>query len=431
MAAATGDQRQRLIEVMIAMAACYGYGGASVTRVVREAGVSRPTFYEHFADKDECFIAAFREIAARVEPGLERGGELSLAENVAVLLESAARDPAAARFCLLEGLAGDERVRAEHRALMARAENSIERYLEGPPGGAPRLRIPPRGALGGLAGVVAIKAFAGEADRLGELRDDLVAWVESYAIPATSRCLTAAEWEALGEGLVGAGRDSLGPAVLERRLPRGRGALPPAVAASERRERIMAAVARQAREQGYTAMSVANIVATAGVTREAFYEQFRGKEDAFLATQVFALESSVGDTAGQFFNEASWPERVWNGLKAMLEYVAAQRDLVYVDLIECYAAGPAAIRRTTENRMAYTLFLEDGYRQRPEAAGLPRLFSEAIASGVHELLRRQVAMGRTERMLEVLPQAAYLTLAPFIGAEAALSLVEERCRKAA
>ena len=36
------------------------------------------------------------------------------------------------------------------------------------------------------------------------------------------------------------------------------------------------------------------------------------------------------------------------------------------------------MRRSFDNRMAYTLFLEDGYRQRPEAERLPRLCSEAI-----------------------------------------------------
>ncbi len=94
-----------------------------------------------------------------------------------------------------------------------------------------------------------------------------------------------------------------------------------------------------------------------------------------------------------------------------------------MDLVESYAAGPAAIRRSFENWIAYTLFLEEGYRQRPEAESLPRLCSEAIGGAIHELLRRQVVRGRGGAMLEILPQAAYVALAPFIGIEASLALV--------
>ena len=115
-------------------------------------------------------------------------------------------------------------------------------------------------------------------------------------------------------------------------------------------------------------MTVADIVTMASVTREAFYEQFRGKEDAFLAAQAFGVEQSIALTASRFFGEEAWRDRAWNGCEATCRYVAGQRDLVYVDLVESYAAGPAALRRSFENRMAYTLFLEDGYRQRPEAA---------------------------------------------------------------
>jgi AcrR family transcriptional regulator len=166
----------------------------------------------------------------------------------------------------------------------------------------------------------------------------------------------------------------------------------------------------------------------AGITREAFYQQFRGKEDAFLATQAFSLETSISLTAGRFFGEDAWPDRVWSGLEATLGYIAAQRTLVYVDLIESYAAGPAAIRRSLDNRMAYTLFLEDGYRQRPEAGRLPRVTSEAISGAMQELFRLQVARGHGDRMLELLPQAAYLTLAPFIGPGEALRLIEIKMR---
>jgi hypothetical protein len=88
--------------------------------------------------------------------------------------------------------------------------------------------------------------------------------------------------------------------------------------------------------------------------------------------------------------------------------------------------GAAALRRSFDNLMAYTLFLEDGYRQRPRAGELPRLCSEAIAASVLGMMRRVVYEGRTARMRELLPQAAYVALAPFIGPAAAMGVVEAK-----
>jgi AcrR family transcriptional regulator len=179
-----------------------------------------------------------------------------------------------------------------------------------------------------------------------------------------------------------------------------------------------------AREKGYMATTVADIVATAGVTREVFYEQFRGKHDAFLVAQGRGLEESVGVAAAEYFRASSWPDRVWSAGGAMLTYTAEHTDNAYVELVESPTTGAAAIQRSFENRMAYTLFLEDGYRQRPEAERLPRLCSEAIGGGLMELLRRQFILERAERVLELIPQGAYVTLAPFIGAAEAAEYVE-------
>jgi AcrR family transcriptional regulator len=418
--------RDRLIEAMIVTAARYGYGGASVARVLRQAGVSRATFYKHFANREACFAAAYRDVR---DEGLQALAAAPEGSNLAILealLGGAERNPAAARVFFIESLAAGAEIRREHEETLSAIDRALETRLDAAAAAGKRLELPARMLLGGVAGVVALRVFRGEAGRLGALSEDLLAWSASYALPGDAPRRDSAAWEQVGRGLGSSIGESLGDDLFKHRLPRGRSALPPTQAAGEQRERVLAAVALLSKEKGYAAMSVADIVATAAITRETFYEQFRGKEDAFLATQAFGLEASVSLTAGKFFSEEAWPDRVWSGLEAAFGYIAAQRTLVYVDLAESYAAGPAAIRRSLENRMAYTLFLEEGYRQRPEAKRLPRLTSEAISGAMQELFRRQVALGRSARMLELLPQAAYLTLAPFIGPGAALELIEAK-----
>ena len=53
------SQRSRLLEAMAAVVSERGYASAAVADVVAHAGVSRKTFYEHFANKEECFLAAY------------------------------------------------------------------------------------------------------------------------------------------------------------------------------------------------------------------------------------------------------------------------------------------------------------------------------------------------------------------------------------
>lgn len=65
-------QRERLIVAMLRAAAELGYRSANVQDVIERAGVSRPTFYEHFANKEDCFLAAFDTSAQRLRDKVER-----------------------------------------------------------------------------------------------------------------------------------------------------------------------------------------------------------------------------------------------------------------------------------------------------------------------------------------------------------------------
>jgi AcrR family transcriptional regulator len=53
------SQRGRMLEAMAVAVGNKGYTGVAVADVVAGAGVSRETFYQHFADKEKCFLAAY------------------------------------------------------------------------------------------------------------------------------------------------------------------------------------------------------------------------------------------------------------------------------------------------------------------------------------------------------------------------------------
>src|ERR1700693_5927316 len=68
--AVRASQRERLLRSVIAAVSESGYLAVTVADIVRRARVSRAAFYAHFADKEDCFLAATAE-----------GGEL-LADRV-------------------------------------------------------------------------------------------------------------------------------------------------------------------------------------------------------------------------------------------------------------------------------------------------------------------------------------------------------------
>jgi AcrR family transcriptional regulator len=57
--AVAASQRGRLIEAMAQVVSEKGYAATTVADVVERAGVSRRTFYEQFADREACFLAAY------------------------------------------------------------------------------------------------------------------------------------------------------------------------------------------------------------------------------------------------------------------------------------------------------------------------------------------------------------------------------------
>jgi AcrR family transcriptional regulator len=197
------------------------------------------------------------------------------------------------------------------------------------------------------------------------------------------------------------------------------------VVASEHHTRIVQATARVIRAKGYTATTIADIVAAAGTSRGVFYGQFQNKQEVFLAAQTMALEKGLTMASAAFFTGRRWPEQVWNGLDTLFGYLAEDPDLAHLMLIEPYAAGRAAVDRIIDAMRTLSLFLEEGYHRSPRAEQLPRLCSDAIAGAIHELLYHAAQNDRAPELRELLPQAVYVALAPFFGPVKAREVVDE------
>jgi AcrR family transcriptional regulator len=106
-------QRERLIAAMLKASAELGYRETNVQDVIDRAGVSRPTFYEHFANKEDCFLAAFdtsaERLRDRVDAAALKGGEVwrdRIRFGLEELLRFASTEPDTARALIVEARAG-------------------------------------------------------------------------------------------------------------------------------------------------------------------------------------------------------------------------------------------------------------------------------------------------------------------------------------
>jgi AcrR family transcriptional regulator len=206
------------------------------------------------------------------------------------------------------------------------------------------------------------------------------------------------------------------------RLPAGRHGLPREFIAQNQRERIITALVDTVAERGYNATTVADITKAASVSRRTFYEHFADKEACFLAAYDMVadhIRSSMQAAAGAF---EEWPQKVRAALATMLRFLAGEPELARLCMIEPIAAGGEVAAR---HRVSIQGFVEILRAGRPERSGdrpLPEATEETLVGGIVSLIVMEINAGRTEKLEKLLPDLVELTLAPYLGAEAAARL---------
>jgi AcrR family transcriptional regulator len=166
--------RERIIRATGQLILAEGYAGLSVARISSVSGTSNQTFYEHFANKEEAFLAAFDELslrAFRVTAAAVAGESDPLrgaVRGLVAMLDHIARDPIHQRLVFVE-LAG------AGPGPLARAEAMLDLFvgfLEPARLPAEAQRLPPRTVReaigGGIWAIVRQEIQAGRGDRLAD-----------------------------------------------------------------------------------------------------------------------------------------------------------------------------------------------------------------------------------------------------------------------
>jgi AcrR family transcriptional regulator len=147
-------QRDRLLDAMAQTVAKRGFA-ATVTEVCTAAGVSTRAFYEHFTDKEECFMATFdcgvtllqgAMSAAYAQPA---SWPVKMRRGLEVLLALLTAEPAFANLAIVEMFAAGPRGRERIRQLL----QYYQRFFDDAPRAPGQPRMPLTVVEAAVAGV--------------------------------------------------------------------------------------------------------------------------------------------------------------------------------------------------------------------------------------------------------------------------------------
>ena len=404
-AEAERNHRERLFGAMVASVAEGGYETTTVADLVELSGVPRSAFYRLFSDRQECLVEA---IEALLGPALQSASERlapggvplrdreQAAQAFAGLIEAIAAQPAAATMCLVEVYAGGPRA----VALLDRATDALEELAEGCWRRWAGRGCPPelvRALIGGVQKVIHKRLYRGEPQELAGLAEELWEWLLLYPPPPGP--------------LRAPRRRALRPLPFEERQ-----------AASHAAERLLRALAAVVAEKGYPETTITDIIERAGTSYRAFYEHFESKEEATVAALDVGSLQMLAAALPAFRRAKDWAHAVRDTQEAMFLYGIQEPEYARLGAVEMYAAGKRALEQREKVTEQMEGLLEAGYERAPE---IPPITAEAIGGGLYALFYDHVKLKGPERLAELVPWTVYITLTPFVGAEAAYALATE------
>jgi AcrR family transcriptional regulator len=189
------------------------------------------------------------------------------------------------------------------------------------------------------------------------------------------------------------------------------------------RARMLDAVTRTVARKGYSRTTVADVVGLAGVSRRTFYEQFKDREDCFLAAYDTGCEVLIGNLVEASLAQgpqAGWRQVLQAAIESYLATLAGDPEFARTFLVDILGAGPAAVerRRRVHERFVeqYLILSRRAAREEAELGDVPEIYLRALVGGIAELVQQHLLTGDAEALPELAPVLVQLVTAVIRGA---------------
>jgi AcrR family transcriptional regulator len=187
-------QRSRLLAAAVRTVEELGYSQATVAHITHRARVSRRTFYELFANREECLLAALESVVESIR------GEVAAAEldglvwrervrgGLWAILSFFDREPVLARVCVVQALRGSQTVLERREEILA----GLAAFVDGGRGEGQRgTECPPltaEGLVGAGFALVYARLLRRDSEPLTGLMGDLMGMIVlPYMGPSAAR----------------------------------------------------------------------------------------------------------------------------------------------------------------------------------------------------------------------------------------------------
>ncbi len=155
-------------------------------------------------------------------------------------------------------------------------------------------------------------------------------------------------------------------------------------------------------ERGVGDVTVAHVVARAGISRRTFYELFEDREDCFLAAFDHALARAASVVMPAYESRNAWREQIRAGLTALLGFLEDEPGLGKLLVVDALGGGPLALERRTSVLATLIETVDRGRTEtKPGKEASPPLTGEGIVGAVFSVVharlleRRATATGRS------------------------------------
>ncbi len=192
------NQRERILDAVLQAASQSGYAAMRIEDVIAIAGVSRRTFYDHFANKEEAFLAAYElvleQLLSAVTSAFASGESWTsrVRRGLAAFLNLLASEPVLAQVCVVEALAAGPRALARRTAAM----EEFQALLQPPKGDALATSTAPPVAVEAIVGGIYEVIYSRvTSQRTEELPSLLPSLLHSALLPFVGADVAEAEYE--------------------------------------------------------------------------------------------------------------------------------------------------------------------------------------------------------------------------------------------